>query len=135
SAGRMLFDVWFGNVDTTGKCEIDTKSAAGLTQLVISAVGLTVDITGVAGDQCEELGVPLEINERGQLGVNMYGNGINYLGNTDQYLEMVFRDEEYGTPDNVDRFYHNLADAQAAYDAIMVHNGGSFTYTQTFLDS
>src|SRR5690606_5958535 len=78
---------------------------------------------------------PLEINELGQLGVNMYGNGINYLGNTDQYLEMVFRDEEYGTPDNVDRFYHNLADAQAAYNEIVGYNGGSFTYTQTFLDS
>src|SRR5690606_18366189 len=43
-AGRTLYDVWFGRVDTTGDCEIDTNNAAGLTELVISADGLTVDI-------------------------------------------------------------------------------------------
>lgn len=133
-AGRTLYDVWFGNVDLTGDCEINTQSAAGLTQLVVSADGLTVDITGVAGDQCDELGIPIEISEEGLLGDSVSGAAINYLGSNDQYLEMVFRNDN-GSPDNVDRFYHNLTEAQAAYDAIAVFDGGSFTYTQNFLDS
>lgn len=133
-AGRTLYDVWFGNVDTDGDCEINTQDAAGLTQLVISADGLTVDVTGVAGDQCDELAIPIEISPEGLLGDSVSGSAINYLGSTDQYLEVVFRNED-GSPDNVDRFYHNLTDAQAAYNEIVGYNGGSFTYTQTFLDS
>lgn len=133
-AGRTLYDVWFGRVDTTGDCEIDTEDAAGLTQVVVSGDGLTVDITGISGDQCDELGVPIEISEEGLLGDSVSGSAINYLGSTDQYLEMVFRNED-GSPDNVDRFYHDLSEAQAAYSAIAVFNGGSFTYTQNFLDS
>lgn len=132
-AGRTLYDVWFGSVDTTGDCQSDAD-AAGLTELVFSADGFSIDISGVAGDQCIEPGVPVEINEAGLLGGSVAGTGINYLGSTDQYLELVFRNDD-GSPDNVDRFYHNLAEAQAAYDAIAVHNGGSFTYTQNFLDS
>lgn len=133
-AGRTLYDVWFGNVDTDGDCEINTQDAAGLTQLVISADGLTVDVTGVAGDQCDELAIPIEISPEGMLGDSVSGGVVNYLGSNDQYLEMVFRNED-GSPDNVDRFYHDLTEAQAAYDAIAVFNGGSFTYTQNFLDS
>ncbi len=129
-AGRTLYDVWYGNVNDAN-CEWITNSDRGLSELVFSADGLTVDVTGIAGDQCEELGIALAINADGQLGDSVSGAGINFLGNTEQYLEVVFRNED-GSPDNVDRFYHTLSEAQAAWNALPVAETPGATYTQNF---
>ncbi|MCG8426707.1 MAG: cadherin-like domain-containing protein [Chromatiales bacterium] len=124
-AGRTLFDVWHGGVDSNGDCDSEPGSAAGLSRLEFSEDGTLVDIYGIAGDLCNEPGVELSINEYGQLGDSTSGAGINFLGNTDQYLEVVFRNED-GSPDNVDRFFHSQTDAQAAFDVL------TDTYMQSF---
>ncbi|WP_237440514.1 cadherin-like domain-containing protein [Alcanivorax sp. DP30] len=129
-AGRTLYDVWYGNVNDSN-CELITNSDRGLSELVFSADGLSVDVTGIAGDQCDEPGISIAINADGQLGDSVSGAGINFLGNTDQYLEVVFRNED-GSPDNVDRFYHTLSEAQAAWNALPGAETPGATYTQNF---
>ena len=133
-AGRTLFDVWYGRVDYNGDCNIDTENDRGLTQLVFSSDGLTVDISGVANDACIENDVDVTINEHGQLGGADDGAGINYLGSTDLYLEVVFRNED-GSPDNIDYFFHTQSDAQAAYDALPGAGVPTATYDQAFRES
>ncbi len=133
-AGRTLYDVWYGNVDYDGDCELDTQNDRGMTELVFSADGLTVDATGVQNDSCVEIALDFGINSDGQLGDSVSGAGINYLGNTDQYLEVVFRNED-GSPDNVDRFYHNETEALAAWTALPGADNPTATYTQNFQDA
>lgn len=131
-AGRTLYDVWYGNVDYNGDCEPDTEHDRGMTQLVFSDDGMTLDITGLQNDTCNEIGVVAELSAAGQIGGE--DSGINYLGSTDLYLEMVFKNED-GSPDNVDRFYHTLSDAEAAFNALPGAGVLGTTYTQNFLES
>ncbi len=128
-AGRSLYRLWYGDIDTTGN-GVNDSTGAGLDILEFSSDGSQVSITGLSGSASPETTFDVTVTQNGSIYFDDQDSKvrtINFMGNTDDYLEI--KGHQFGLPSS-ERYYHDLTTAQSDFSSLSASVGLSFRKEQ-----